>query len=449
VDGLEADVCVVGAGYAGLTAARRMQQAGKAVVVLEARARVGGRVWTNSHDGIPIDLGGTFLAPGHDAIRGLAAELGVGTHPTNTAGKHVLVHDGRVSRYRGLFPRISPVAIASLGLNMARLDAMAKKVSLDEPWTGRRARDWDARSAGAWLADRVHVPLSRSLLEASVRGLWTCDPSEVSLLHVLYLIRSAGGLNVLLSTKGGYQQDQVDGGMQTMANRMAAELGDAVCLDVPVRAIFQTDGNVRVEGDGTTVRARRVVVAVPPALAANITYDPPLPVDRAQVLERMPAGSMFKAAAVYDRPFWRDDGLCGESVSTKPPIETSYDCSPPSGDAGIIMGFAFGPYARDLSRLSAGERRTVVLDTYRERFGLQAGSPLHYVDHDWAEEEWTRGCSAAHLPPGILTQYGHVLRTPCGRIHWAGSETATVSHAAIDGAVRSGERAAQEVLAEP
>ena len=147
MDGLEADVCVVGAGYAGLTAARRMQQAGKAVVVLEARARVGGRVWTDSHDGIPIDLGGTFLAPGHDAIRGLAAELGVGTHPTNTAGKHVLVHDGRVSRYRGLFPRISPVAIASLCLNMARLDAMAKKVSLDEPWTGPRAHDWDARSA--------------------------------------------------------------------------------------------------------------------------------------------------------------------------------------------------------------------------------------------------------------------------------------------------------------
>ena len=156
---------------------------------------------------------------------------------------------------------------------------------------------------------------------------------------------------------------------------------------------------------------------------------------------------MLKVLTVYDTPFWREDGLCGETVSVRLPVEASYDVSPPSGEAGVIASFIFGPNARRLGRLPDGERRALILDELTRRYGPKAGSPAHYVEHDWAEEEWTRGCSAAHLAPGILTQYGHVLREQTGRIHWAGSETATVSHAAIDGAVRSGERAAREVLA--
>ena len=446
---MDADVCVVGAGYAGLTTARRVTQAGASVIVLEARDRVGGRVWTRpALDGTPIDMGGTWLGPGQDAAYALVAETGGRTYPTWDEGETVFAGRDSVKRFGGLVPPISPIALASLSLGMARLDAMAKRVPLDAPWTARRAKAWDARSAGQWV-DAGNLPSAegQGLLGAAVRGLMTCDPAEVSLLHLLYLIRSANGLNHLLSVKDGYQQDRVEGGAQTMAHRMAAELGDALRLGCPVRDITQDDGGVLVRGDGREVRARRVVVAIPPMLSGHIAYEPRLPVDRVLLTQSMPAGSMLKASVVYEEPFWRADGLTGQSVATTPPIEMTLDASPIAGAPGVIAAFAFGPHGRALGAYDPGERRRLVLDTLTRRFGPRAAHPVHYEDIDWATESWTRGCSMAHMPPGVLTQFGRALRAPVGRIHWAGTETATVSHGTIDGAIRSGERAAGEVLA--
>jgi len=443
----ETDVCIVGAGYAGLTAARRLTGAGKNVVVLEARERVGGRVWTQEYDGFRLDFGGTFLGPSQDAVRKLVGEFGLETFPTHYQGEKVMAVDGDVKRYSGLIPKISPQAVGSLGVGMARLDAMAKKVPLDEPWADRRARRWDQQSAGAWLARHSHVRLGHHLLGATVRGVMCCDPSEVSLLHFLYLIRSANGLNNLLSTKGGYQQDQLVRGAQSMANGIATDLGSSLCLQTPARSITQDDHGVRVEaGRDTVVRATHAIVAIPPTLAARLRYEPVLPTDKAQLLDRLPTGSVLKLLAVYDDAFWRADGLAGETVGADSPIEMTLDGSPPSGRPGIIMGFAFGPMARRLGALDDDERRRTALAEYARRFGPKASSPVDYFDHEWANEPWSRGGMMARWSPGVITQFGHALRKPVGRIHWAGTETATVSHGTIDGAIRSGERAALEVM---
>jgi monoamine oxidase len=450
-DRIETEVCVVGAGYAGLTAARRLTEAGRDVVVLEARDRVGGRVWTrHTSGGVPIDMGGTFLSPEHDRALALAAEVGASLFPTNVVGDTVLATGGKVQRYAtDKTPRINPLALASFGQAMARLDAMARRVPLDAPWDAPRAPAWDATSAAKWLSRRnVPTRAARELMEATLRALFCCDLAEVSLLNVLFLLRSGGGLLRFMSIEGGYQHFQMRGGMQTVAERVAGELGDRVRLTSPVELIAQRDGGVEVTSPSVAVSARRVVVTLPPALAGHVRYDPPLPADKTLLLHQLPAGTEVKAVVVYDDPFWRHDGLCGASVALDDEYEVTLDTTPPDSHAGVLALYAAGPKARRLASMSAEERSNVAVETLVRRFGRAAATPVEVDQVNWVEQEWTRGCSMAHFGTGTLTQYGRELRRPVGRIHFAGTETATVSHGAIDGAVRSGERAAAEVLAE-
>jgi monoamine oxidase len=444
----EADVCVVGAGLAGLTAARLLRRAGRSVVVLEARDRVGGRVWTKtSTGGVPVDMGGCFVGPGHDRLRALATETGVRTFPTFVEGDHVLATGGAVQRYRGDIPRINPFALLSAAQGIRQFNAMAKKVPVDAPWDAPRAQAWDARSVRAWLSpSRVPTRLGRELLEATVRACFACDTSEVSLLCWLFLVRSAGGVEPLMNIAGGYQDSQFEGGVGRVTDAMAAELGDAVVLSSPVTALTQGADGVEIASERATVSARRAVLALPRALAAAIRFDPALPADHALLLHQMPAGTEVKTVAIYDEPFWRHDGISGASVATDDTIEITLDTTQPGHDHGVVATYAAGPRARALWGMGERDRRSELLSMLTTRLGPGAAAPLEVLEVNWAEERWTRGCSMAHFPTGVLTQYGRRLREPVGRVHWAGTETATVSWGAMDGAVRSGERVAEEIL---
>jgi len=448
---VDADVCVVGAGYAGLTAALRLTQAGSSVVVLEARDRIGGRVWTaRLDDGTTVDRGGAWLGPGQDRLYALAAEMGVATYPTFVAGDNLLCRDGRNHRYRGLIPKgMSWWALACLGRAIASIDAMARKIPLDAPWDAPNAAALDARTVASWIDSGLNVPsaTAREMLHLTVSGLFASETSEVSLLNLLHHINSAGGFSNQTSIEGGVQQDRITGGMQTMADRIVVRLGDAVRLGTPVREIRQTTGAVDVVADAVTVRARRVVVAIPPALAGHVRYTPTLPPARAMLLQRLAAGWTYKFILVYDEPFWRSDGLSGESIGMGSPIELSIDACGATTPPGILNAFAAGPHAAALARLDPDARREIVVAQMAARFGPRAAGLRHYVETEFAGEEWTRGCYMAHYAPGVLTQFGYVIRDPVGRIHWAGTETSPVMNGFIDGAVRSGERVAEEVLA--
>jgi monoamine oxidase len=445
---LECDVCVVGAGYAGLTAAHRLRQAGKSVVVLEARDRVGGRIWTQRlADGTAVDRGGGWLGPRHAAIFGLARELGVTTYKTWVKGAHLLVGDGRTRRYTGLIPKLGPLAVLTLALAQWKLDRMARQVPLDVPWTAPRAAAWDARTVASWLErSGIRTPLARDLFESAVRGLMTADLSHVSLLHLLYLAHSHGSIETLFSIENGAQENLVNGGAGRAAELVAEQLGDALRLRTPARAITQRDARASVAGDSLAVSARRVVVSVPPRLALEIAFDPPLPADRRSLYENAVAGWETKTLVVYDEPFWRADGLSGQTAGPGSAAEVTIDASPASGAPGVIAAFTFGPVAERLHALDGGVRRKALLDALTARFGPRAAAPAELIETSWWTEEWSRGCSMAHFTPGTLTRHGHLLREPFGRVHWAGTETATISHGAIDGAVRSGERVAAEVL---
>jgi monoamine oxidase len=443
----DADVVVVGAGLAGLVAARQLTAAGSSVVVLEARDRVGGRVLSHElGDGKVVELGGQWIGPTQDRLAALARELGVDTFQTHDEGSNVIEYRGRLRRYEGTVPRINPLVLLDVERAQRRLNRLARRVPLEAPWEAPDAGRLDGQTAASWMRRNLATVQGRMLLELGIEAVWAAEPEDLSLLHVLFYIHSAGSLETLFDTGGGAQQDRFVGGSQLIALRLAEELGERVVLGAPVSRIEHGGDGVTVHADGAGARGTRALLAIAPTLAGRVAYDPPLPGFRDQLTQRMPMGTVVKCMAVYEEPFWRGEGLSGQGTSDTGPVKVTYDNSPPDGSPGVLLGFLEGRHARELGRAAADERRAAVLDSFARLFGPRAAKPEDYIEKLWAEEEFTRGCYGCHMPTGAWTSYGRALRPPIGALHWAGAEYATVWNGYMDGAVRSGEESARELL---
>jgi len=445
----EADVAVVGAGLAGLAAARAVEAAGATVVLVEARDRVGGRTLNEPiGDGKVVEVGGQWIGPTQDRLAELARELGVETYPTWTAGENLVEWSGSKRRYRGTIPKLGPHVLADIAQAQARLGRLARKVPPEAPWEAPGAERLDGQTAASWMRRGLVTRGARDLLRLGIEAVWAIEPEDLSLLHMLFYIRSAGGFDILLDTEGGAQQDRFHGGSQLISIRMAERLGeDRIELEQPVRRIRWSGSAVELECDGLDVRARRAVLAMPPVITARIAYDPPLPGYRDGMTQRMPQGSVIKCMAIYDEPFWRSEGLSGQALSDVGPAKLTYDNSPPDGSPGVILGFLEGKHARELGRADPSVRREAVVGGFARLFGPRAAKPERFVERNWADEEWTRGCYGCAFSTGGWTAYGRALREPIGPLHWAGAETAVVWNGYMDGAVSSGEHAAAEALA--
>jgi len=441
------DVVIVGAGLAGLSAARTLTKAGIEVLVLEARDRVGGRTYSrSSSDGTLLDLGGQWIGPTQDHLAALAEEVGATTFPTYNEGKNIEVYRGERHIYEGAIPMGDPGAMMEAIEAMLELNMLASEVPLDTPWTAPQAAAWDNQTVETWIQVQVESPHARQLMALAVESVFSAEPRDLSLLHFLFYIHAGGNINQLLSVAVGAQERRFHQGSQYISQRVADELGPRILLNEPVHTIRQHEHGISVLSDGLMVQAQQAIIAIPPTLAGRLRYRPPLPGYRDQLTQRIPMGTVIKVQGLYERPFWRDEGYSGQVTSDEGAVRLTFDNSPESGTPGVLLGFIEGEEGRIWGQKTASERKAEVLACFVRYFGAQAAQPYAFEEINWSEEEFTRGCYAGFLPPGVWSAYGPALREPIGRLHWAGTETATVWNGYMDGAVRSGERAAEEVL---
>jgi putrescine oxidase len=444
---VETEVAVVGAGIAGLIAASRLADRGVDVVVLEARDRVGGRVWNTEIGGEANELGGQWVAPYQSAMHALLDDLGLELFPSYRDGAHVYIDpSGRSHRYEGHDAPLGVESERAFAEAEMRLDALAKELDPEAPWAHPDARELDSITFEAWLRRGVADPMAQDLLRSWLAGGFLAKPAHTfSLLQGLWMIAGAGGTFEL------FDPDQclaarVVGGSQLIPMQLAERLGDRVLLEAPARDIRWSDGGVEIGAESATVRARAAIIAVPPNLTDAIRFRPALPAWRQRLSQSLSQGSINKVLAVYERPFWRDEGLSGQGFAPYELVRELYDNSPPSASAGVLVTFLAGENAEHADRMSGADRRATVLDGMAKYVGPRALEPVDVIETDWSAQEWTRGAYGTSFGVGGLTRHGEDLRRPVGPIHWACTDIAGVGHIHMEGAVRSGERAAQACL---
>lgn len=388
----------------------------------------------------------------------LAQSLGVGTFKVYDEGNDVYIApDGRRILYSDTGPTGTappdPTILVELATVAGKLDTMASKVPVDAPWNSPNAAAYDAQTLQSFVEANTVTNGFRQIVPLATRPIFGAEPGELSLLFTLFYIAASGDEQNVgtfernFDTRGGAQESRFTGGSQEIAFRIAKALGRRVHLRRPVRRIDQDRSGVTVHADGLTVHGRRAIIAVPPTLAGRIDYHPILPFQRDQLTQRYGQGTLTKVAAVYPTPFWRAKGLTGQGLSATGLLSATFDDSPPGGRPGVVFGFVGGNQARLYATLPPAERRGRILAELAALFGNEARKPTAFFETAWSGEQWTRGCPVGIPGLGTLTAYGPYLRAPQGRLHWAGTETSTYWNGYMDGAVRSGERAAAEVRA--
>jgi monoamine oxidase len=482
------DVVIVGAGLAGLNAARLLVERGIDVVVLEARARVGGRTLSYQFDdGKVLDVGGQWIGPlpgvaasstipgeavyaPQQAIYDLATEtFGLSTfHTYDQQGMYVDFNSGRRSTYGQRIPTDPGTVNAAESLLL--LNTMAKQVNPAHPWdtpSATQALQWDSQTVDTWIRQNLLPPdqgaysATYSLTTLAIESVsGPCEPKDLSLLDMLASIASAGNLDNMVNTTGGAQDSRIVGGAQQVSILMAAALGDRVVLNAPVRNILQRGSDVLVSGDGFSVAGHAVIVAIPPTLTGRINYDPPMAQFdgglRDQLVQRSPMGSTIKVQVIYPKPYWRSQGLNGQVTSDTGPIKTTFDNTPfetsqavtDGADVGpgVLVGFMDADDARVWGQKTMAERQAAVLAQLSQYFP-GGPDPIGYLEMNWSAEQYTGGCYNSYFPPGVWTSFGTAVSQPIGRIFWACADISPIWTGYMDGAIRSGAAAAENVAA--
>jgi len=446
---LNRDVVIVGAGAAGLTAANELRKAGLSVAVLEARDRVGGRLWTDVIDGAMLEIGGQWVSPDQDALIETVADLGLETYSRYREGESVYINaDGELTRFTGdIFP-VKPATEKIMVDLIDKLDGMVAQMDPDRPWEHPDAEALDKISFEAWLYEQTDDKEAVDNVALFIAGaMLTKPPHAFSALQALLMAASAGSFTHLVDADFILDK-RVVGGLQQLPLLLAERLGDDVFLGNPVRTLEWSGSSVTAVADDLAVHARFAILALAPNLYPRISFVPALPRLQHQMHQHISMGFVIKVHAVYDRPFWREQGLSGTAFSPYELSHEAYDNTNHGDDRGTLVGFVSDRHADDVFRLSAEERRERILESLSHYYGPEAKNPIVYYESDWGTEEWTRGAYAASFDLGGLHRYGADLRAPVGRIHFACSDLAGAGYQHVDGAIRMGRLAATNIIEE-
>ncbi len=439
----EVDIIVVGAGAAGSMAATHFAKAGKSVALLEANGRVGGRLKRGEIAGQSIDLGGQWVGPTQDRLIEVGKELGLNTFPTYVEGDMIIDVAGTI--FKGL--TLPGNVLGEYLRTVARINELASEIDPAQPWNAPHAEEWDSITMKTWATQNAETDHVRDLIRIIVEVVNCVPPEQMSLLQFLWYMKSGHSFQKVTDTAGGAQQDLYKECLVSVPELLAKALGDKVILDAPVHAIAQDDSQVTAMTAKGTWTAKRLVMAAPPTTAGNIDYTPELPYKRRGLMERSPMGAVIKCFIAYEKPFWRDAGLNGQSISSVSKFASTFDVTAPGNPRGVLCGFFDGGPAMEWADKSPEEREARAIEDIAHVLGPEANSPIEYVEQNWPREAWSTGGYACVPGPGVTSVFGDAIRQPCGRIHWAGTETSDVWSGYVDGALRSGDRVAEEVLA--
>jgi len=446
---MQYDAIVVGAGYAGLAAGLALQKAGKNILVVEARNRCGGRILTEYFsDQDYTDLGGQWIGPGHERMYQLAAEFGIETFHNYDSGKSTLLFNNKLKLYKGLIPPLPLFALLSVDRAIRKINKLAKTIDLEHPYQSEQAAKWDAMSLQDWMNLQMKNETARKMFAIATEAVFATDASTISFLHALFYIKSNNYFDYLMNVDKGAQQDRIKGGAQSICIKMAEALGDSMQYEKIVTHIQQDEEMVTVSGNDFSYTATQCIVAVPPIVSTQISFTPSIPTAQWQLMNASFMGTVVKCYAVYPSPFWRKQFKNGLVAAPDELTSVVFDNSPFNGSKGILMGFSLAEKAKQLMQHDQATRKEMVKAGFIKMFGPEAANIEYYTDKSFTEEPFTKGCYAGIFPPGILTQLQTSLATPFQRIHWAGTETSDQFNGYMEGAVRSGERAAKAIISQ-
>jgi monoamine oxidase len=440
-------VIVIGAGLAGLSAAFDLQRAGWQVTVLEARERVGGRVYSlrGFSNGLVAEGGGEFIEESHTRMLALAKQFhlqlgSVGSWQAQDADWACFDGKAGPMSKAEIWGTNLHEEVEKIWLALAELGELVPDPS--QPQSARGAEYLDSKSTADWLDSLDVHPLAKKDFIQHIRAEYTCEPERHSLLD---LARNVSMYYTTLDREPNYR---VIGGNDLIPRALAAALPE-VRLHAPVTSLCVQPDEVTVTfkqaNSHLTISAAFAILATPLTTARLIEFNPPLPPAHQRMVHELTYGAVTKVLIEYRKRFWEDKGWNGRLATDTPIGFTWHATSHVESEHGILTAYTGGAPGANLAALSDAERIRVAVADIEKLFPGSSDLIEHTATVAWPNEPYTRGSYAA-LAPGEVTVHWKTLFEPAGRLFFAG-EHATAVQGFMEGAVESGQRAAATIIA--